>query len=292
MTDFAFVDVHNHCKDFSPDASQPLLERIAEARDLGLPGIILTDHYDKDLVAQDLLPGLSPMGSRPKPGEWIFYTPEYIDRLLTERAALASAGDPFKLLIGVELGYAPQLAEPYRAMIDIYPFDCVLASLHSLEFKDVYYFRDLYTREKLAVYSLYLEGLIQMLKDMDYANILGHFDYISRYAHYDTKKMAYSDLPDVFDELFRIMIQNQVSLELNIGSQRAKESDGTPMGLPDKAILLRYRELGGELVSLGSDAHHAGFVGRQFRESADYLRSLGFRYLTHFEKRQAVHTVM
>ncbi len=288
MQGLPFVDVHNHCQEFSPDSSQPLLERIAEAKALGLRGLVMTDHYDKDLVDKDVLPGLSPMGSRPKPGEWIFYFPDYYERFAKEKEALAKAGDPFKLLMGVELGYAPALAEPYRELISHYPLDSIIASLHNLEFRDVYWFKELYEREKLAVYALYLDGLRKMVEDMDYANVLGHFDYISRYAQYPEKKMYYRDLADEFDELFRVMIYNGISLELNSGSQRARENDGRAMGLPDPEILLRYRELGGEMVSLGSDAHHKGFVGGLFKETASWLASLGFRSVVHFEQQKPV----
>lgn len=289
MQGLPFVDVHNHCQEFSPDSGQPLSERIAEAKALGLAGIVMTDHYDKDLVDQEVLPGLSPMGSRPKPGEWIFYFPDYYERYKVEKAALAEKRDPFKLLLGVELGYAPALAEPYRELMSNYPMDSIIASLHNLEFRDVYWFKELYQREKIEVYRLYLNGLRTMLEDMDFANILGHFDYISRYAHYDHKKMLYRDLADEFDELFRVMIQNGVSLELNSGSQRAKESDGRPMGLPDREILLRYKDLGGEMISLGSDAHHKGYVGGFFRETVQWLQELGFRAVVYFEEQKPVY---
>lgn len=286
----SYVDVHNHCVEFSPDASQPLLDRIKEAKANHLAGIVMTDHYDKDLVDEDLVISFSPMGSKPRPGEWIFYLPEYLDRLTLEREKLREAKDPFQLLIGIELGYAPVLVDPYREMIRQNPFDSVICSLHSLEFKDVYYFKELYQREKQEVYQLYLACLTQMVKEMEYANILGHFDYISRYSHYSEKKMYYRDFADEFDALFQALIDQNMSLELNSGSQRAKEADGQPMGLPDPNLLIRYRELGGQLISLGSDAHHEGFVAGNFQLTAQYVKSLGFPYLVHYVNQQPVFT--
>lgn len=293
MRESAFVDVHNHCCEFSPDASQPLSERILEAKEQGLAGVVMTDHYDKDLFEVERGIPLPPEGAVPKAGEWIFYLPDYWVRLPEERRRLAEADDPFKLLIGIELGYAPLLAQHFRDLSEQYDFDCIIASVHSLEKQDVYQCRETLIRcGKIKLYNRYIHYMADMLEEMDYANVLGHFDYISRYLNIKNKKMYYREQSEAFDRLFGIMIERQVSLELNIGSQRAKEADGTPMGLPDPAILKRYRELGGELVSLGSDAHHAGYVGRHFKESADYLEALGFGYLTHFEKGQAVLTAL
>lgn len=289
----AFIDIHNHCREFSPDASQPLSERILEAKAQGLAGIVMTDHFDKDLYEFRHGIEMPATGPLPKPGEWIFFVPDYMKRMREEQDKLREAGDPFKLLIGIELGYAPPLGKLFRDMMAIYEMDSIIASMHSMEYQDVYEYKDtLYARDKKEVYELYINYMADMLEDMEYANILGHFDYISRYSSYHPKKMFYRELADSFDRLFRVMIRNGVSLELNIGSQRAKECSGEPMGLPDPDILRRYRELGGELVSLGSDSHHQGYVGRDFDKTAAYLASLGFRYITHFEKRKAVLTAI
>lgn len=293
MSKQAFVDVHNHCTEFSPDASQPLSDRIREAKEQGLAGIVMTDHFDKDLyeVRRGLF--LDPKGPVPKDGEWIFYVPDYMKRMKAEREKLASAGDPFKLLIGIELGYAPLLSELFRDMVKVYKddLDCIIASMHSMEYQDVYEYQEhIFSKDKKHVYALYINYMSEMLEDMEYANVLGHFDYISRYSRYVPKKMFYRDFADEFDRLFEIMIRREVALELNIGSQRAKELNGDKMGLPDPEILLRYKEMGGRLIALGSDAHHKKYVGRGFSESADYLIGLGFTHLTHFEKQKPVLT--
>lgn len=289
----AFVDVHNHCTEFSPDASQPLSERIREAEDLGLRGIIMTDHYDKDLYEAERGLPLPPYGAVPKKGEWIFYLPDYRRRLLSEQAKLQAAGDDFKLLFGIELGYAPLLAKHYRDLAENYDFDCIIASMHSMKNQDVYLHRDqLYKKSKQDIYNLYIHYMADMLEEMDYAHVLGHFDYISRYSKYVPKKMYYREQKDALDRLFEIMIKNEVSLELNMGSQSAKELNGERMGLPDPEILKRYREMGGRLVSLGSDAHHKNYVGRGFKETAEYLKDLGFEYITHFEKGKPVLTAL
>ncbi len=285
MSDNAFIDVHTHCKEFSPDATQPLSERIEEAKAKGLAGVIQTDHYDKDLYEAEHHYPLPASGAVPKKGEWIFYIPDYLKRLKKEQEKLKAAKDPFKLLIGIELGYAPPLADHFRALSKANPFDCIIASVHSLDKQDVYLYRhEIYKKDKIELYNLYLHFMADMLEEMDYANILGHFDYVSRYSNYPVKKMFYRDHKEAFDRLFSVMIKNDVSLELNIGSQRAKESDGKPMGLPDPEILKRYREMGGKLVSIASDAHHAGLVGEGFKKTADYLKALGFEAVTHFEK--------
>ena len=85
--------------------------------------------------------------------------------------------------------------------------------------------------------------------------------------------------------MLRFLAENGKALEIN--TKTYQELKGRTPVL-DENILRRYRELGGEIVSLGSDSHDAGNVGLHFDRFAHILKSCGFRYLAHYEKRKLV----
>ena len=94
----------------------------------------------------------------------------------------------------------------------------------------------------------------------------------------------YKDFGDIFDTLFKYLIENGKGLEINTktgkGGRRGRDI------FRDTEVIKRYRELGGEIVSLGSDSHAPEKVAEDFEIHAELLRSLGFRWTSHYEKRQ------
>jgi histidinol-phosphatase (PHP family) len=108
---------------------------------------------------------------------------------------------------------------------------------------------------------------------------------VARYAPYSQDSITYKEFGDIFDCIFRFLIENGKGLELNTKSCTGSKGRQTPV---DHDVLIRYRELGGEIISLGSDSHSAIYVGEGFKEAAEMLRSLGFRWSSHYEKRQLV----
>lgn len=284
------VDSHNHCKEFSPDASQTLDALIAEGRAKGLGGLALTDHYDKDMINSKLHRELSAPGSLPAEGEWIFDIDAYFKAVSTKQAELQEEGSPFQLYSGLELGYQDYLTDSYRDLVAKYPFDVVIGSLHSMMGFDVYSFRALYERPKQEAYALYLDGLRAMTETLDF-DICGHFDYVSRYASYEDNRMLYDEHKEAFDRFLEAVVRHGKCLEINTAGFRSiKDPAGQPAGHPDSAILQRYLELGGTKVCLSSDAHHPGRSAQHFNEAAAWLKELGFTALTYYEQREARFT--
>lgn len=287
------IDAHNHCIEFSPDASQKLDERIEEARKLGLKGLVMTDHFDKLVDEEVYQDGFQIIDRQPMTGEWIFNFPEYIRFMQNKQSEIEAQKLDFKLFIGVEIGYHPDLVEAWRACVDHYEvLDCVIGSVHNLKFMDTNSLHEAYAKGKHYAYSLYLEAIIDMLEEMPFINVLGHFDYICRYNAYDNKTILYSEFADLFDRIFKLLIKNEIALEINTGTQKVRDNSGKPLGLIDDEILARYLAKGGRHIVLSSDAHHKARVGQLFAENIAHLKQLGYQEISYYKKRKAYFDVL
>jgi histidinol-phosphatase (PHP family) len=234
---------------------------------------MLTDHYEKDLFYK---------GGR----EEIFDLEAYFRLLLPAREE--QNGKTPQLLIGIELGYLPHLTGHLAAITSSLPFDGVILSLHILDGEDPFVDTSVYRRGKTGLYERYLSAMRDMTCACPDFDILGHFDYISRYSPYPDRKMYYAEIPDAFDALFKALAARGKALEINIRTVRKLKSAGygDQESWPDPAIIRRYLELGGPGISLGSDGHHPGQAGQLFDEGAAWLQSIGCRHTVHFSKRQ------
>lgn len=297
------VDIHNHCTPFSPDASQSIDEQVAWIRSLGFRSHVLTDHYDKGhLDGHGTISLKRDREKYPKiedepacSDEWIFDIYKYFEVLQAKQKELSAGDDPFELLIGVELGYLPEIKEDLNALVERWPFDLVIGSAHSYDNQEIYAARSFYDLGKEAAYEFYIERLEEIARELD-VDVLGHFDYVTRYNLYKQPRFRYEEFPDHFDMLFKSMIEHGVSLEINTGTQVRTLGAPAPqrsyslseIELPDPDLLKRYRELGGELISIGSDAHHIAQGARLYKENLAYLESLGFENVFYFRKRQPI----
>lgn len=266
------VDTHNHCE-FSFDGKRTTAQRSAQsAYEKGLSGIVFTDHYDiyiPDVPGEDV----------PRPQDFDIETQQAeIDRVNV------SFPDSFKVLKGIEIGMNPHSLEQARSLIQTHSFDQVIASVHYLADSDPYYGGYFEGRDWKQAYGQYLEAIYEGITRLEDLDIVGHFDYVARYAPYIQDSIRYTDFSDTFDSLFKFLIENGKALEINTKSCGSKGRST----ILDTNILKRYHELGGEAISLGSDSHVPEAVGDRFDLYAEMLRQIGFRWTSHYEKRQIV----
>ena len=267
------VDTHNHCE-FSFDGKRTTALRSAQsAFDRGLDGIVFTDHYDiyiPDVPGEDL----------PRPQDFdITAQQNEIERVNS------LFPDSFKVLKGIEIGMNPHSMEQVCNLIKNNSFDQVIASFHYLEDSDPYYGQYFEGKDWKTAYGLYLESIYDGISKLGDFDIVGHFDYVARYAPYPQDSIRYADFSDLFDALLKYMIENGKALEINTKSSGSGKGRATAL---DIDLLKRYREMGGEAISLGSDSHIPEAVADRFDIYADMLRSTGFRWTSHYEKRQLV----
>ncbi len=248
-------------------------QAIDAARSAGLGGICLSDHYDFDVpegVAEYVFDPLQQQAQ--------------VDRCCRE-AFLADARDDFKILKGIEVGVQPGSMEAVKKLLDTYTFDTVIFSEHFVDGMDPYHGNYYLPYDYRYAYGHYLEELLECIKVCDNFDILGHYDYVARYSPYKIHSILYSDFSDVMEELLRTLAYNGKTFEINTKSYTTF-AHGTPQ--LDLNILKRFRELGGEAVAFGSDAHGADRVGDRFDYFAQMVTSCGFRYHVHYQNRKPV----
>ena len=113
---------------------------------------------------------------------------------------------------------------------------------------------------------------------------LGHLDYSVRYGTHREEEYSYQAFSDQIDEILRFLIEHGKGLELNTAGLKY----GLPFAHPHPDILKRYRELGGEIVTIGSDAHREEHIAYGFDKVSGILEDCGFRYYAEFKNREPV----
>src|SRR5699024_5326676 len=122
------------------------------------------------------------------------------------------------------------------------------------------------------------------VRGYDNYDILGHFDYIDRYLLDHSQDLKYNSLYPIIQEILQLVIDNGKGLELN--------TSGLVWGRdyfhPKIQILKLYKELGVEIITIGSNAHSPDYVGYEFRTAEKMLKELGFKYIYIFKKRKKI----
>ena len=267
-------DGHNHCQ-FSFDGKRTSVELSSKAAlEKGLGGIIFTDHCDLYIPQVCLAHGC--------PEDQTF---DIIGQQAEIDRVQEMLGDSIRILKGIEIGMYGKSMDKIKETLRTHSFDQVNASIHYLHDSDPYYPEYFSDKDWKEAYGLYLEAICKGITSLQDFDIVGHYDYVVRYASYPADGIFYKDFSDILDTIFRYLIENGKGFEVN-----TKACNGSSSRKPvlDKNLLLRYRELGGEIVSLGSDSHDAFKVAEDFQMHAEFLKSLGFRWTSHYEKRQLV----
>jgi len=269
-----FTDSHNHTSQFSSDAKMTAPVLLAAAKEAGLGGVVITEHYEKDYPHVLDKPQLFDIG-------------DYFDAFNHWKLIVP---DGVSIFSGIEFGYQSHLCAFYDDMAVRYPFDSIIMSCHLFKGRDPFFYPECYQESLESVYSAYIEDMADMVLTCSEFDIVGHYDYIVRYAPYTDPTMKYKTAPESFDRFLMAVIQRKKSLEINTRSIYKLLSKGFKDIWPDRELLERYKELGGERITLGSDSHDPSTLGFYFNETASYLKTCGFDELTTYIGRKEIRT--
>ncbi len=258
------ADCHVHSA-FSSDAETPVEQMIEAAIAQGRQYFYLTDHHDFDY----------PVGEDGRD----FQLPRdaYTARLEQLREQYTGRID---LRIGVEMGLMAHISDKINNYVSGYPFDFVIGSSHLVRGQDPYYAEYYVGKTEKQAYEEYFLSILENAKALDCFNVYGHLDYVIRYGPNKDKFYDPMDYYDVFKELLTVIIEKGKGIEVNTGSMYK----GFSYPHPHEKVLKMYRQLGGEIITIGSDAHVPQYVGYGFERAEELLKQCGFRYYTLFKE--------
>lgn len=161
------------------------------------------------------------------------------------------------------------------------PFDFVIGSSHVVHGYDPYYPDFFEGRKEFRCYMEYFESILENLSVYDDFDVYGHLDYVVRYGPNKNHEYSYGRYKDILDEILKKLISMNKGIELNAGGYHYG------LGEPNPCIdvIRRYRELGGEIITVGADAHTPDKIAWEFVKAANVLNDCGFRYYTIFKNR-------
>ena len=255
-------DYHMHSH-VSFDGHDSGLAMALAAKAAGLKEICFTDHIDHDFDAEGHSMVFDPM----------VYAAEY-DNLEV---------DGLKIRRGVEYGLKPYNRDTMQKDLQLRNFDFVLGSVHFVNELDIYYpefWRDKTVEQ--AVHEFLEETLLCVQHHDDY-DVLGHLSYICKArAHPDPKPLYLKDHREIVDEILKILVQKGKGMEINTsGVDRCGDF------LPGEEFFRRFKELGGEIVTIGSDAHNTQRVGQYSDRACQMMKDI-FGYVCTFDGRKPI----
>ena len=257
-------DYHNHTK-FSADCEASAESMIEKAISLGLSRLCITDHMDPDMN----FPGL----------DFTFDIPEYFAK---HKEWKERYQNQITILTGIELGLQPHISKELQEILAAGPFDFVIGSAHLCDGIDPYfpeYWAD--KTEYQATYR-YFEYILECLNAFDDIDVFGHIDYVVRYGPTKANNYSYQKYKEILDEILRTVISKNIGLELNTAGLKY----GLGFAHPHMDILKRYKELGGEIITVGSDGHKPENLAYDFHKVPAILKEAGFKYYAMFRERK------
>ena len=255
-------DFHIHSR-VSFDSHADPKDVVNAAIKAGMREICFTDHLDYDPLNDD--------------SSLAFSTEVYAD------AYDKLTSQEVKIRRGMEFGMLPDNKGTMEADLRRRPFDFVIGSVHFVDGVDIYYppFWEGKTIEEAE--RRVLEQTLECVKVHDGFDVLGHLTYLSKADANPVKRIVPMDQhKDIVDEIFRILIQKGKGIEINTSGINACGDT-----LPGLEYLRRFKELGGEIVTVGSDAHSPERVGQYCTETCNAVAEI-FGYVCTFENRKPI----
>lgn len=262
-------DYHVHT-DFSADSNMPMAEACAAAVKKGIREIAFTEHLDVIYPDSEL--------------QWDFDYDDYTREIATLQAEYRGR---LVLVRGVEVGLHPSGYEASCKFTEQGRFDFVLGSVHVVDDGDLHdgaFFQGKTCKEALTDYFI---ALNEQVKNYRHFNVVGHLDLIKRYVRYlncQSRDINWKDYYDIIEDTLKELIHTGRGIEVNMSGYRY----GLDCSLPDFDVICLYRQLGGEIITVGSDAHNTANIGLKLDEAMDLLRRAGFKYVTTFREQKPV----
>lgn len=257
--------IHTSC---SPDGHNTMEELCEAAIQKGFTEIAFTDHFEC------YTPGYYSGNTQ------CFFTIPYLERYFERFEKCAQKyGNRLTLRRGIELGQPHVNPETAKEVLGRFSFDVVIGSMHKINNVDLW--ETDYSGDARELKKNNYEKIEQMVQTMDF-DVFAHLDILKRYSTQQGHPMSVAEDGERLDGILKCLAERGKALEINTSGLRTKTNETNP----GPSIIRRFRELGGEAVSFGSDAHRIKDLGAGIDIAQEVAVAAGFRYVAVFENRK------
>lgn len=259
-----YSDYHLHSK-HSFDSQESIKNICTVAKEIGLSEICLTEHFsmNENNVSFGFL-------------DFEKYLKEINEYNFQEK-------DQLKIKVGLEIGEGHLRIKEIDEYLKDKKVDFIIGSVHRIN--DIGLIKYIEMNDIKKVYEDYFLELYK-LADIGEYDVLGHMDIVQRYAWGKYGRYDYLSFLDIIDNILKRTIERGKGIEINT-SILEKHDDY----MPKLEIVKRYKELGGQIITVGSDAHKCNRVGEGISLVYDFLREVGFEYVSRYDERKCFFEV-
>jgi histidinol-phosphatase (PHP family) len=268
------ADYHVHSSlsiDADPKAGIEAVLKTAVTR--GIDEVVLCDHYDVNWVIAGENPDID--------------FRESLNQINEAKSKYSGKSDKnVEFLLGIELGQPNQCPEKANEVLAKNDFDFILCALHNARGEPDFYFIDYKNTNILnliRIFEKYTNELCE-LTDWGKFHSIAHITYPLRYCLLNNIHIPIYKYTDLYKKLFSLMIHKGIALEVNTSGLRKKINQPAP----PYDLLKLYRETGGELITVGSDAHNTSDIYSGIPHIYERLKAIGFRYITTIKDKKFV----
>ena len=191
-------------------------------------------------------------------------------------------GDKIRIRTGMEFGVQRHTIPEFEKLFHRYSFDFIILSIHQVEDKE-FWTQDFQRGKTQEEYNLgYYEELLTVVEKYKNYSVLGHMDLIARYD--EAGIYPFEKIKPMAEKILKIVIAEGKGIEINTSSHRYGLQDT----MPSADILKLYRDLGGKILTIGSDSHRPEQLGAYIEETKELLKDIGFQYFCTYEDMKPV----
>lgn len=270
------VDCHTHTEN-SPDAQDSIFALCDRAMELGLLALAVTEHCEADKY-------YSLDHYNVVPAEYDSYNfKEYFEKAMASNMEAKERYDGrLNFISGIELGQATHDFEVAEKIVFDKRLDFVIGSMHQLPNHDDFAFINYEGMDIKALQGKYFEEVLKLSKWGKF-DVLGHLTYTLRYIEGNAGiKVDMQPFEEIIREIFKVIIQSGKGIEINTSGLRQKYGKS----FPDLNYVKLYRELGGEILTIGSDSHRTVDLAKGVKEGIEIAKQAGFKNICYFKERK------
>lgn len=251
-----FADYHVHTN-HSSDSVYPMEQVVKDAIKLGIDELCFTDHVDFPFIG---------------------CYPDFDNYFAEIKAMKARYGSQVRIKKGLEFGVQTHTIKQYEKVVKNYPMDFIILSLHQIDDKGFWNGAYQQGKTKSEYVQGYYQEILNVINKYDDYSVLGHLDLIRRYSEMPEPILA--DSYDIIAEILKTIIRKDKGIELNTSHIRY----GLVDWMPARDILELYHDLGGKIITVGSDSHKKDHLGFYIKEGRELLKEIGFTEFCTFDK--------